>query len=546
MIRSRWISSSGLAGLLCISGCQSPDSRPSGDVSIFTPGEEGDPVVAMAKQAATAGTQTTQVNIQNGTGWSFTAGLITKAPLFTVGTTGSAALTAFVTGANAKAGDATALATALGLTLGVDAWVTTAASSAGGTGSAWVEATPSQTLYYLARVSGSTDDFVASSSFTLNSTSVALTGYDLNDNGGRITQGNGTTGSSIGTLQLKNITACLSGAVMTVSQKLLSEAFTAGANDPLWPKNIGWAGDFNGDWYTDGVSVRVRVPGQPGTEAAAPSPTVTGFVKFIDVCPTTNATLSVTARTDTTKYTSQSSDTTLVVYFFDAANNLLKVSANYPLYRGNDRTQALYDVSVPIATRRIAVAPMAYLSAGETQPVFLQNLDVDYVVSTSTTTSLGTDAFTSYSNGTYGRSQPTGWQEFGGDWFAHTTLKVATLWNPKWGGDQSRPPPVDTGMVKTFTISSGNNNAADKLDVKLFAAATFTDPTSFVRLRAIFANGTTVESERLQGTAYSDLWIRRAQIPSVSSNVRIIVNAYLGPLETSSLYVDDLIINRIR
>ncbi len=36
-----------------------------------------------------------------------------------------------------------------------------------------------------------------------------------------------------------------------------SDEFTDGANSKIWPTGFGWGEEFNGDWYTDGITVRL-------------------------------------------------------------------------------------------------------------------------------------------------------------------------------------------------------------------------------------------------------------------------------------------------
>ncbi|MBL9037110.1 MAG: hypothetical protein JNG84_01225, partial [Archangium sp.] len=145
-----------------------------------------------------------------------------------------------------------------------------------------------------------------------------------------------------------------------------------------------------------------------------------------------------------------------------------------------------------------------------------------------------------------GSSTPSGWAEFGGDYFvmsAGSGSGWVTLWNSTWGGDQSKRPPVDTGIVRRFTVPSFQ--AGDFVDARVFAAATFTDSTSFARIRLVFNNPNGVvlasyDSDRLAQSSYGNLELTGTAIPAGAATVDVILNAYLGPAETSSFYAQNL------
>jgi hypothetical protein len=268
---------------------------------------------------------------------------------------------------------------------------------------------------------------------------------------------------------------------------------------------------------------------------------VTGFVKFLDVCPPSGGgVLSMEADVNTALFTSTTSDTTLVLYFFDASNTFISAAVTSPLRKGSAAFHfGVYDTAIPATTRRIAIVPMSYISATETSSVFYSHLTVSYEpAGTRTTATLATDNFSSSSKTT---GLPTGWTDYNGDWFAYAsgTQTWATLWNSTWGGDPKGKPPADTGMSKSFAL--GTLSSGEMLNGRVFAASTFTDPNSFVRLRLVFDDTakTEIDSTRMQGAAWSNLDVRRTPIPSTAKNVTAIVNAYLGPNETSSLYVDN-------
>jgi hypothetical protein len=226
----------------------------------------------------------------------------------------------------------------------------------------------------------------------------------------------------------------------------------------------------------------------------------------------------------------------LVVYFFNRAGQLLSISANSPLHDHTDRRFSIFDLAIPAAARQIVVAPMARLGPTEQGSVYYDWVSVDYELSTSwALKSVGTDDFSKVSAGVYGLNQPTGWSEFGGDWYALTAQKWATVANPAWAGGAAG---VDTGLVKTFALSGRVAN--ESINAQVFGASTFSDPASFVRVRLIFndAAATVLESDR-QVRGWGTVDIRRAAIPPTATQATAIINVYLGSAETSSVYVDN-------
>lgn len=537
---------------VAVVGCARPPEMCDGDC-VFTPGGPSDPVVKMHRQALSESRDSVRVTIENTSRYSWSNGLITTRAIFAEGQLASQALIDFVDRRGKYPGDPQELAKALGLTLGVDAWAVQSIDKPDNgvptSRTVSIEVPSDAKLSYIARVVGSSDHFVAFSDVPLTgdvgaAITQSMKGYDLNGGpGGTIAAGNSTTGESLpqgSGVAVQNDSDCPGGA-LSVRSNFLTDDFSEGANDSLWPSNAGYAGDFNGDWYTDGYTARLYNPNWGGAESSAPIPTVSGFVKWLDVCPQAGATLSVET-TVTTDFT-EAGDTTLVVYFFDRAGSLLDVTTNFPLVGKNSLRFALYDASIPSSTRRIAVVPMVYLSAGEMGTAYYDRIAVDYEPGTQSATRLLAENFTSYGDSAYGGNQPTGWAEFGGDWFVEPSYQFATLWNSTWGGDQTLLPPVDTGLVKMIDLT-GQYAEGDLISARMFAATTFTDPSSFVRLRLVFNSplGPALESDRLS-RGYGNLDIRRQTIPAGVTSVHVIINAYLGPGEQSSLYVDDLAVD---
>ncbi len=523
-----------VTAVTALGACGTPPAtaeRPTFDV-----GEADDPIVQA--QALDVTTDTVTVTVKNTTSYPFTQGLILFSAPFTVGSVASTAFTKFVSGSSSTRGDANALATGLGLSVGTTAFIVPGVAKNGGSQTVTIQVPAGSKVTYVARVDTSIDDFVAAVNVALTGSapgaiSGLLQGYDL-QNPSVVGLGNGTTGQTLSStaFTLNNLSDCPGGAA-TVGARLFEDDFAQGAGSTAWPTGFGWDGEFNGDWYTDGVTVRVYNPNWGGAQAGAPIPTVTGFWKRLDVCPATGSLMQADAKV-ATQLTDSTSDTTLVVYFFDRAGALISVTTNWPLYAQNDRTTAIHDAVIPTGTRRIVVAPMMRLGLNEQGDVFYDHVSVDYEPATAyTNTTLASDDFSQSSGGQYGSNQPKGWAEFGGDWYRMTSQNWATLGNPSWAGGATN---VDTGLVKAFSFTSFGAN--DFLNAKVFAAATFTDPTSFVRLRVVFSDGTALESQR-QVRGWGALEVRRQAIPAGATSAQVIVNAYLGPKETSSLYVDD-------
>ncbi|MCC6808354.1 MAG: hypothetical protein IT381_13100 [Deltaproteobacteria bacterium] len=334
---------------------------------------------------------------------------------------------------------------------------------------------------------------------------------------------------------------------MSGTAVLVDESFASGAGQAIWPENIGWDGDFNGDWFTDGVTARPHNRSW-GTCATCPLPATTGFVKTINVCPGSGARLSMVANIAALQ-TSAQTRTTLVLYFIGETCNQVSVTTSYPRFQNAQSTLAFYDAAIPAGTVRIIVAPMAYLAADETNTVFYKSLKVTYEPSTKyqTIRTIAADDFTATESGQYGDQHPAGWGEFGGDWLVHPSGQWATLWNASWSGAGAPgQPPVDTGITKSFTL--GAFNPGDVVDVRAFAATSFSSSASLAQLRLIFndAAQTTFESNRLTKNNWDELRVRRAAIPAGATSAKVVINAYLGATESSSLYVDDLAVTLVR
>lgn len=307
------------------------------------------------------------------------------------------------------------------------------------------------------------------------------------------------------------------------------------ARDPNWPMNDGWDGEFAGDWYTDGITARVHNP--KWDDPSAPHPArVTGFYKFVGLCPGPGLSLRATAGVDTSQYSNTTSDTTLVVYFFDATGALINHVASFPMHKGNNRRLAIEQADVPCQTRFIAVAPMARLDHEEQMSVFYRDISVTTRATSYAVHGSVAENFSSFDSE---QRNVTGWTEFNGDWFVDPNYNFATLYNSAWGGDPAGLPPIEAGLTRTFPLS--NVQAGDTFAASVFAASTFNDSTSFVTLRATFdaAPAQVFESPRSGGSTWELLTLSGVAIPAGSSQVTVTVLAYLGPQETSSLYIDD-------
>ncbi len=533
------VTSTRVAAVVLVVFAASCSSAPSSNSSVFSPGDENDPVVKYA--ALAANTSTVQITITNPSSVGLAQGIITFAPLYQVNTTASAALTAYLTGSSS--GNARVLANASGLAVGMTAFLVPPIA-AGATTSMLINAPLGSQLSYLARETVSAPDFVASyspMSWPNGASGTFQTGFTLTS-GGTVSRGNGSVGATPSIAVIAKDGLDCSANSLTSPTLLWADDFSTGAQSSAWPMNAGYDFEFNGDWVTDGITGRVWNPA--GGNPQAPLPQTTGFVKLIDFCPNQGSTVSIRATVNTALLTSPDSDTTLVLYYFNGGGNLLGVEANYRLGRGNARTTTLINSSVPSATRRIAVVPMSYMAPGETSSVFYSSLEVSYAPkNTWQVTTVATDTLAVGTNGASGAGQPAGWAEFGGDYYVMSPGWV-TLWNATWGGDQSKRPPIDTGIVKRFSLPS-SLRTGDLLDASAFAAATFTDPTSFVRLRVLFndANGVLIsalDSDRVSQRSYANVELLNSAIPAGAKTIDVIVNAYLGPAETSSFYAKTL------
>ncbi len=516
--------------------------RPTTDSSLtFVPGDSNDAVIRAALIAPT--TKTVQVTISNTSSFALGEGVISTLPPTGFDATALNAFTAYMR----NTATTRAAVRQAALTVNVSAFIVPPVA-ANGTQTILISVPAGTQLIYAARVGASTTDFVATEggiTWPNGTTGTFQTGFTLAANG-TVTRGNSSTGTSpsIAAIAYDVTASCSSSGNMARQALLISDDFAAVPNTSAWPMNSGYDLEFNGDWYTDGATARVWNP--TGGDPAAPKPATTGFVKFLEVCPTSGATITITANINAA-FTSSNSDATLVLYYFDSASALIRVDANHKIGKGNVRKTTLFESAVPLNARRIAIAPMALMAADETSAIFFSKLDATYAPKdTFKVTSVADDSL-----GTPGgpTKQPGGWTEFGGDYFAMASDKWVTLWNSKWGGDQSKLPPIDTGIVKRFTMPSFQ--AGDVLDARLFAAATFTDPSSFVRLRVLFNNssGTLIsalDSDRLAQRSYASLDLLAQPIPAGTASVDVILNGYLGPTETSSFYAQDLTVNAKR
>jgi hypothetical protein len=264
---------------------------------------------------------------------------------------------------------------------------------------------------------------------------------------------------------------------------------------------------------------------------------VTGFVNWTNICPSANSTLSITASV-TTAFSDPNGSSTLVAYYFDRNSNLLGTANNDKVVGRVARTIGLYDSPIPANTRKIAVVPMAYISSTETGTIYYRSLIANYDPA-STYTTVANENFATYGPPL---NLPSGWNDFGAPWYVYPAGS-ATVWNPSW--NHSVTLPVDTGLIKQFTLPA--YAPGDTISATMFAANTFTDSNSFIRLRLVFntPSGPFIESDNQYGNAWGHVNIHRQPIPAGSISVYVIANAYLGPTETSSLYVQNISVSTV-
>lgn len=516
-------------------GCGAGESR------VFQPGDPHDAVLRAALTAST--TATVQVTLNNGSKYALDEGLVVALPEVTYTDAQIKAFIDYMRGPSSIGGNARLLSQKAGVLVNVGAFYVPAIGI-NSTTTVAISVAPGSQLFYVARVTGSITDFVVSDagfSYPNGASGTFLTGYQVDANANFV-RGNNTIGATplISAMAFDVTQNCGSAGNMARPSLLFQDTFAAVSNSSRWPTNSGYDADFGGDWVTDGQTARVWNP--QGGNPEAPPPVTTGFVKFLNVCPTVDSTISISANIDAA-FSSLSSDATLVLYYFDSAGALIRVDPNAKIGRGNVRRTALVDSQVPMNARRIAIVPMAFIAADETSTLYLSNLKATFAPkNTFQVTSVVSDSLTSSTSG-----QPTGWSEFGGDYFVQGANGWTTLWNSAWGGDQARLPPVDTGMVKRFTLPS-TVQSGDLIDASVFAAATFVDASSFARIRVLFynASGTllsSLESDRLSQRSYANLELINEAIPTGAKSIDVIINAYLGPAETSSFYAKNLKVN---
>lgn len=522
---------------LALAGCGTPLSDScAGNACLITPGSTGDHVLEMALSARTSAT--VQLIIRNSGSTAFTEGVITFSPILTSGSAPSAAISSFAQRAGA---DARTLLQDLSLREGEAGYLVGSVAPTS-TRVLTVEAPSSARISYLTISNG---EIVAAKDIAIFDAAGEPVVVDV-----ELMHIDAITGAELGPrfgskLGVGNLVKCVVPTGMPYPVTLHDDDLNQGANVIDWPHGFGYSGTFGGSWYTDGTTARFYNPAWGGAQAGAPYPSTSGFVKFADVCPGAEATLDIEAYA-TTQFTHPESDTTLVVYYFDINNQLIRVDANSPTAGKNEGLLSLYDSVIPTGTRRIAVVPMVDVLAGETGTAFFDHLTIRYEPKEAWQLRDVTPkvTFTETETGVFGAGQPVGWAEFGGDWYTYTggpEGAVATLWNPTWGTDPSQTLPADTGMTKTFPL--GTRSAEELLDVRLFAAATFST-ASHIQLRAVFndAANSSYESRRMIGTTYGELWLRRLPVPADATEVTIIINGYLQEKETSSVYVDDLVV----
>ena len=479
----------------------------------FSPGDPGDPVQI---HAAALGSGLTQITLTNTSAYDWTFGVVTLAPIFTVANPAPLPLAAFSHRDSPVAGHPTVLITGMGLSEGTNAWVFPPLAQ-GATATITVPA--NGPFSFVAHAISSLDDFVGFNDAPVPVTGGTLTGYDLNSANGNIVNWANEVGGWPGTVGLAEGNPC-SGAPMTSDQSLLALTMDP-TGDPSWPATP-TSGEFSGDWSTDGTArVSTPLPSQPA---------VTGMFWIVDVCPTATASVRVSAHMDTTGLADHDSVATLVVYFFDAGGNALRIDAGYALHRPNVRVEIL-EGDIPAGTRRIAVAPMANISASETGTPRFDDVTLDYIASAPASSTFASDDFSSYD----ASNNATGWSESGGDWLVDPANNHAVLWNPAWS---SGALPITATFSKTFPLP-----AAATMSASLYAAATFADPASSVTWRLRFSDGTTTNGEALTGSNFNFLRFSHAAIPPGATDVTVEVETTLGAYESSSLSVDNLVLS---
>jgi hypothetical protein len=302
-------------------------------------------------------------------------------------------------------------------------------------------------------------------------------------------------------------------------------------------KRAGYVGDFHAEWEVRGGAALPINPTDPRAATDAPLlPLVTGIVRAVDICPAPGARLTAYATVDTTELTDPSSDATLVVYVYDENNAQVDLIVSNTIFSGNQRPLELVEVPLPESARRLVLVPMGRLGDLETKHFRYTNLVAKLSTNDDEIVLSAKDAFDKFGPSSFGDNQAVGFQEYGADWFVEPTKGWMTATFPG--------PNREMGAFKDFSLTGLPTGT--QLSAKLFASATFTDPASLALLRVTFNDGTTLDSPWLEGRSYSDLWVRGVSTPKGATSVRVQVAVYLGPSETSSLYVDDLSLQVVR
>lgn len=336
-----------------------------------------------------------------------------------------------------------------------------------------------------------------------------------------------------------------SDAITQGPRRIVFDDFSTGAGaSPNWPNNSGYSAEFNGDWDLLRGRARVGNPSWPGADRnAPPRPFTSGFVKFLDVCPLPGTTVTARALADTTEATDAITDQTLVLYLFDGAGAVLSVHASYALRAGNRRLLALRNVPLPVATRRVALVPMARLGPAEAMTVYYDDLTLEVDAAYPTVAELSDD-FSTSENGAFGANQPAGWGEWGGADFFIYEGAWATVWNGAWGGEALTRPPWEGGAFKSTALPPGVR-AGDLVQASVLSANTFKDPASYSMYRLTLGSRV-AQSDKLFGTAWSNLEAGPVVVPAGASSVLQELLVGLGANETSSLYFDTLRVRFLR